>query len=61
MLLGRKSYAFATQKLRFYTLLIINKLQHCFSKKNHVQENRTIFSHVVSVVLGGLSFGCLAV
>ena len=61
MLLGDKSYAFATQKLCFYILLIINTLQRYFSKKNHVRENRTIFSHVVSVVLWGLSFGCLAV
>ena len=61
MLLGGKSYAFATQKLCFYTLLIISMLQQYFSKKNHVRENRTIFSHVVSVVLRFLLFGCLVV
>ena len=33
MLLGGKSYAFATQKLCFYTLLIISMLQQYFSKK----------------------------
>ena len=61
MLLGGKSYAFATQKLRFYTLLIINKLQQYFSKKNHVWENRTIFSYRISDALVVLSFDCLVV
>lgn len=66
MLLGGKSYAFATQKLRFYTLLIINKLQQGLPTriKNGKTEqfSRTrLEMHWLSCRLVVLLFGCLVV
>ena len=52
MLLGGKSYAFATQKLCFYTLLIISMLQQYFSKKTTYGKIGQ-FSHTWSALYWG--------